>query len=223
MVRAREKKLLLLLVVLAVCAGAAVPGDSSAASSTLQPATLARARVIRSAVTSRYVRAGLAVTEASSTGVVESFTLLTADLQETRIIDADNGVYYAICPARASCPYPARRFARPAADVLVRRLALELALRTFLETSADVVAVSLPTRRFVLFVVERDELRGEVDVPTLSAALTGDPSRPLAASLERVVDRVTRSRVFLFLGLEATPSGRQSWAGVPCLPRGSAT
>jgi hypothetical protein len=96
-------------------------------------------------------------------------------------------------------------------------------LRTFLETSADVVAVSLPTRRFVLFVVERDELRGEVDVPTLSAALTGDPSRPLAASLERVVDRVTRSRVFLFLGLEATPSGRQSWAGVPCLPRGSAT
>jgi hypothetical protein len=154
--------------------------------------------------------------------VVESFTLLTPDLRGARIVPADNGVYYAICPARASCPYPARRFARPAADLLARRLALELALRTFIETPADVVAVSLPTPRFVLFVVARDELQREADVPTLSTALTGDPSRPLAASLQRVVDRVTRSRVFLFLGLDATPSGRQSWAGMPCLPRGRA-
>jgi hypothetical protein len=221
MVRALDTKLLLLLVVLAVCAGAAVPGDSSAASSALEPATLARAQAIRAAVAFRYVRAGLAVTEASSTGVVESFTLLTADLQGTRIIGADNGVYYAICPARASCPYPARRFARPAADLVARRLALELALRTFLETSADVVAVSLPTTRFVLFVVERDELEREVDVPTLATALAGHPSRPLAASLERAVDRLTRSRVFVFIGLEVTPSGRASWAGAPYLPSGS--
>ena len=122
------------------------------------------------------------MTEASSTGVVESFTLLTPNLLETRVLAADNGVYYAICPVRATCPYPATRFARPAADLATRRLALELALSTFLETSADVVAVSLPTPRFIVIIVERAELAREVDLPALANALDGDPSRALSAS-----------------------------------------
>jgi len=163
-------------------------------------------------------RERLAVTETTSTGVVESFTLLTPDLLETRFLPADNGIYYAICPVRATCPFPAPRFARPAADLVPRRLALELALRTFLETSADVVAVSLPTPRFIVFIAERSELAREVDLPTLARALDGDPARALAASLAEVVDRMTRPRTFLFLGLEPTPSGRDSWAGVPCWP-----
>jgi hypothetical protein len=147
--------------------------------------------------------------------------LPTPDLLETRVLAADNGIYYAICPLRATCPYPARRFARPAADLVPRRLALELALRTFLETSADVVAVSLPTPRFIVFIVERAELAREVDLRGLASALGGDPSRALSALLEGIVDWVTRPRTFLSLGLEPTPSGRDSWAGLPCWPSAS--
>lgn len=191
----------------------------------LEPRSLSRAQVIRTQIDARYrglPGRGLAVTEATSTRVVESFTLLTPDLLETRFLPADNGIYYAMCAVRTTCPYPARRFARPAADLVSRRLALELALRTFLETSADVVAVSLPTPRFIAFIVERTELAQEVDMPTLAKALRSDPSRALSTSLERLVDRVTRPRVFVAMGLEPTPSGRDSWAGVPRWPSGSA-
>jgi len=208
----------------AVGAAAAVPAEAFPTASALEPRTLVRAQAIRGQVIARYrlLPGGkLTVTEATSTGSVESFTLLSPDLLETRVLAADNGIYYAICPVRATCPYPTRRFARAAADPVPRRLALELALRTFLETSADVVAVSLPSPRFILFVVERTELAREVDLPTLAKALDGDPSRALSASLEGVVDRVTRARLFLFLGLEATPNGRDSWAGLPLWTNGS--
>ncbi len=185
---------------LAIGAFAAAAGSASPVASTLEPRSLARAQTIRAQLDARYrvVRGrGLAVTEATATGVVESFTLLTLDLLETRVLPADNGIYYAICPVRASCPYPARRFARPAAELFPRRLALELALRTFLETSADVVAVSLPTPRFILFVLECEELAREVDLATLAKALDCDPSRALSSSLEVVVDRLTRPRVYV--------------------------
>ncbi len=199
----------------ATVATAAVSGDA------LERESLVQARTIRAEVSARY-RArpgpGLAVTEASTTGVVESFTLLTPDLLGARSFPADNGVWYAICPVRATCPYPARRFARPAAARGPRRLALELAVRTFLETSADVVAVSLPTPRFIAFIVERQELAREVDLPTLAHALRGKPSRAMSASLRTVVDRVTRPRVYLFLTLEPTANGRASWAGLPRWP-----
>ena len=207
-------------VMLALGAFAAA-GSASPVASTLEPRSLARAQTIRAELDARYrvVRGrGLAVTEATSTGVVESFTLLTLDLLETRFLPADNGIYYAICPVRATCPYPARRLARPAAELVPRRLALELALRTFLETSADVVAVSLPTPRFIIFVVERDELAREVDLSTLAKALDRDLSPPLCSSLEAVVDRLTRARVYVALGLEATPSGRDSLVAVPRWP-----
>jgi hypothetical protein len=161
---------------------------------------------------------GLAVTEATTTGVIESFTLVTPDLLDARVVAADNGLYFALCPPAADCPYPARRLARPAADLLPRRLALELALRAFLETSATVVAVSLPTPRFVLFVVERDELAREVDMPALAAALAGRPAGATGASLAETVDRVTRPRVFVVVGLEPTPSGRGTLAAIPRWP-----
>jgi hypothetical protein len=199
----------------------AFPVQASPTTSGLEPRSLARAQTIRAQIDVRYrvlPRRGLAVTEATSTGVVESFALLTPDLLETRFLPADNGIYYAICPVRATCPYPPRRFARPAAELVPRMLALELALHTFLETSADVVAVSLPTPRFIAFIVERGELAREVDMPALAKALGGDPSRALAASLAQVVDRVTRPRVFLAMGLEPTSGGRDSWVGVPLWP-----
>jgi hypothetical protein len=212
--------------VLAVGTFAGSSGGATSSVSAIEPASLARAQAIRAQVAARY-RAlrgqGLAVTEASSTGVVASFALLTPDLLETRYVSADNGIYYAICPVRATCPYPPRRVARPAADLVPRRLALELALRTFLETSADVVAVSLPTPRFIAFIIERKELAYEVDLPVLAKALRGDPARALSSSLEGVVDRVTRPRVFLAAGLEPTPSGRDSWAGIPRWATGRST
>jgi hypothetical protein len=199
----------------ATVATAAVSGEA------LERRSLVQAQTIRAEVSARY-RArpgpGLAVTEASSTGVVESFTLLAPDLLGARSLPADNGIWYAICPVRATCPYPARRFARAAAARDPRRLALELAVRTFLETSADVVGVSLPTPRFVAFIVERQELAREVDLPTLARALGGNPARAISRSLKNVVERLTRPRVYLFLSLEPTASGRESWAGLPRWP-----
>ena len=182
------------------------------------PSALTGAQAIRAEIDARYRRASgqaLAVTEATSSDVLESFALLTPDLLGMRFLPADNGIWYAICPVGASCPYPARRLARPAVDLSPRRLAVELALRTFIETSADLVAVSLPTPRFIALVVEREELAREVDVPALANALSGDPARTLSASLQAVVNRVTRPRVFVALGLEPAPSGRDSWVGCP--------
>jgi hypothetical protein len=198
-------------------APAATNADSTRAAP-IASRDLAHAERIRSETTARYARPrrgrSLVVTESSSTGVVESFWLLSADLSEERIVPADNGVYYAICPRGATCPYPARGFARPAADFLPRRLALELAVRTFLETSADVVAVSLPTPRFVLLIVQRDELARDVDLAAVAKALGGDPARAPTASLQELVDRITRPSVFAALGLMPTPTGREAWMGV---------
>ncbi|MBA2357125.1 MAG: hypothetical protein H0V84_01705 [Actinobacteria bacterium] len=184
---------------------------------------LAHARKIRAQINRRYLGPHgpkLAVTEASSTGVFESFSLLTTGLDEMRVIPADNGIYFAICPLRATCPYPARRAARPAEAFLPRRQALELALRTFIETSADVVAVSLPTARFVLFIAERQELAREADLPALATALAGDPAIAADASLRRSVDQLTYSRLFVPLGLEPTPTGRDTFTAMPLWPAG---
>jgi hypothetical protein len=210
---------------LTIAPAAALPAQASSTAATLEPRSLARAQTIRVQLDSRYrvlPGRGLAVTEATSTGVVESFTLLTPDLLEARLLPADNGIYYAICPVRARCPYPAPRVARPAADFLPRQLALELAIRTFLETSANVVAVSLPTPRFVLFVVERGELAREVDMPALARALSGDPADAPAARLQQTVDQLTRPRVFVVIGLEPTPTGRDTLGAVPRWPTVSA-
>lgn len=206
---------------LAVSAVTAFPVQASPTAAVLEPKSLQRAQTIRTQLDARYrvlPGRGLVVTEATSTGVVESFTLLTPDLLKTRIFPADKGIWYAICTVRATCPYPDGHFARAAADLVPRRLALELALHTFLETSADVVAVSLPTAQFTAFVVGRKELAREVDMATLAKALGGDPSRALSVSLDGIVDRVTRPRVFLAMGLEPTLSGRDSWVGVPRWP-----
>ncbi|MGH3103514.1 MAG: hypothetical protein ACRDN6_05390 [Gaiellaceae bacterium] len=209
------------LLVVASTAPAGSHAVRLTSSATLDPRALAHARKIRFEITARYVRPHgpkLVVTEASSTGVIESFTLLTVRLDDARTVPADNGVYFAICPVRATCPYPARRFARPAADFLPRRQALELALRTFLDTSATVVAVSLPTPRFILFVVERDELAREVDMPALASALSGDPAHAPAAWLHGVVDQVTRPRTFVPLGIEPTSTGGDTFTAMPRWP-----
>ena len=210
----RKVALALVVVTAAVTAASAVAGSNS-----LDPRALTQARKIKAEITARYVRGPkLAVTEASPTGVIESFLLLTADLLGLRVVPADNGIHYAICPVRATCPYPGPRSARPASAFTPRRQALELALETFLKTSATVVSVSLPTRDYVFFLIERDELSG-IDMSALATALSGDPSRAPAASLRRTVDELTRPRLFVPLGLEPTPNGGQSLGAVPLWPR----
>ena len=187
----------------------------------VQGRTIEQAKRIQAETTARYGWSGAAsllVTEASSTAVIESFTLLMPGLEETRVVPAANGIYFAICPRRASCPYPPPRFARPPSDFLARRASLELAIRTFAETSADVVAVSLPTRRFTLFIAERDELGRATDAPIAGEALRADPSRPPDAALRTLVAELTRSRIFVPIALEPTPAGRDTLTAMPLRP-----
>ena len=209
----RKVAFALVVATAAVTAASAVAGSNS-----LDPRALTQARKIKADITARYARGPkLTVTEASPTGVIESFLLLSADFLELRVVSADNGIHYAICPVRATCPYPGPRAARPPSAFIPRRQALELALRTFLETSATVVSVSLPTPEYVFFLLERDELRG-VDMAALAKALAGNPARSPASLLRRTVDEITRPRLFVPLGLEPTPGGRESLGAVPLWP-----
>jgi hypothetical protein len=211
--------LLLAAVALTCFSALALPAFGSSPRSPNEATTLARAEVIRDELNARYRSLSgrrLVITEASSTSVVESFALLSPDLQERRTVAARNGVWYALCPPRATCPYPPPRDGRPASAYLPRQLALELSIRTFLETSVNVVAVSLPTpHHFTVFVVERAEVMGDADLLSLPHATRRD-----GASVWRrpTVDRATRPRVFVFLGMEPTPTGRESFAAIPHWP-----
>jgi hypothetical protein len=200
----------------ALTAASALAGSNS-----LEPVALTQARTIKAEVSARYVRGPkLRVTEASPTNVIEYYLLLTADFLGLRVVPADNGIHYAICPVDATCPYPGQRSARQPSAFAPRREALELAVRTFLETSSTLVSVSLPTLDYVFFIIERDELAREADLPGLARALSGNPARAPAASLREIVDGITRPRLFVALGLEPTPSGRQALGAVPLWPAG---
>ena len=197
---------------------------ASAATAESMPVRLAHARTIRVDVNARARRlpgARLAISEPTPTDVVESFMLLSPDLLETRYVTAAGGIWYAICPAKAACPYPSRRHARPAADYLPRRLALELAVRTFVETDASVVGVALPTPTFVAFIVTRDELAREVDIAALSRSLREGAMLARSASERHLTDELTRPRTYVFLGLELEPNGGPSWGGIPRWPVGT--
>lgn len=201
----------LILVVVAIVAGgmAAIPAQSSSTASALETEALTRAGVIRAEVTARYRHAPgrkLAVTEATPTGVVESITLITDWLEPERVVAADNGIYFAICSVRAKCPYPARSAVWRAEAFLPRRMALELAVRTLLETSVELVIVALPTARPVWVVVERDDLLASVDTPAVLDQLASNPA-VIDPSLRERVDRLTRPRLFVPLPILPPPEG----------------
>jgi hypothetical protein len=194
----RAIRFLLVPAMLAAGVVAVPPAHPSATSSMLQPQSLTRARLIRTEVTARYRKVPgrkLAVTEATSTAVVKSVTLVT-DWLEPRVVPADNGIYFALCSARARCPYPERSAAWRSAAFLPRRQALELALRTFLETSVNLVLVALPTAEPVWLVFERDEFLASIDVQVVRDQLSSDP----AVSdwpLRTLVGRLTQPRLFV--------------------------
>jgi hypothetical protein len=208
-------------VALSLCASGAAPAIASAPPAPLDSSALNRAQVIRYQVDGRYrgmTGARLDVREATATNGVESFTLLTSDLQHARIVSADNGIYYAICVVDGPCHAPHPRRAHRSGALLPRRIALELALRTFLETSADVVAVSLPTRFSTLVVIARDEATRDINLVRFANALRRDPVRGSASWSRPVIDLTTRPRVFTVIGLEPTPSGRETLAAIPRWP-----
>ena len=206
----------LVLVTLATAGVGATPAHSSGASA-LEPEALAQARVIRAEVTARYrLPPGrrLVVTESTSTGVVRSLTLITDWLESGHIVPADNGIYYAICSARAKCPYPARSAAFPAEASQPRRMALELALRTLLETSVNLVVVALPTARPAWLVVERDDVLASVDVPAMTDRLASNPAA-IDPPLREFVDRLTRPRLFVPLPILPPPDDTIYAVGLP--------
>ncbi len=146
------------LVALAVSIAAALPARAPATTTE----TLARAEQIRTDADARY--RSLAVTEASTTDVVDSLVLLGGPHEQPRVVSAKNGVYFAICSRQASCPFPSRAAWSPHARA-PRRLAHELAVRTLNETTADLVVVSLPTARPAFLVVTRGVSFEELVVP----------------------------------------------------------
>ena len=205
--RRLARRLPLVLVTLASVGVGAIPAHSSSGASALEREALAQARLIRAEVTARYrllPARKLVVTEATSTGVVRSLTLVTDWLEPWRVVPADNGIYYAICSARAKCPYPARSAAWRVEAFLPRRMALELALRTLVQTSVNLVVVALPTARPAWVVVERDDLLVSADAHALLDRLASNPA-VIDASLRELVDRITRPRLFVPLPILPPP------------------
>jgi hypothetical protein len=201
------RTLTLALATLMTAGVAAIPAQSSSSASALEAEALTRARVIRTEVTARYrhvLGRKLVVTDATPTGVVESITLINDWLEPWRVVPADNGIYFAICSVRAKCPYPVRSAAWPAVATLPRRMALELAVRTLVETSVNLVVVALPTARPAWVVVERDDLFASIDAPTVLDRLTSSPAL-MSPWLRELVRRLTRSRLFLPLPVLPPP------------------
>jgi hypothetical protein len=198
-----------LLAAIALAVGTAGAVHATAPPAQLDPAALHRARVIRAEVSARYgVVPGrrLAVTESTSTGVVESLTLVTDWLTLPRVVPAHNGLYFAVCTARARCPYPVRPLAWQRSAFLPRRIALEVAARAFLETTVSLVVVLLPTARPTWVVFERDELSAATDIGAVRDRLSGDPS-VVDAFMRQLVFELTQPRLYVPLPILPPPDG----------------
>jgi hypothetical protein len=184
-------------VALSMRASAAVPAHLSATAPATQDA-LARAQAIRAEVTARYRPLSgrkLVVTNATVMGGDSFLALWNHDWLDGRIVSVNGGIFFDICSARARCPYPARWAAWRVAAFMPRRQALELALRTFLETTVNLVVVSLPTAQPVWAVVERDDLLANIDAKAVLDQLASSPA-VIEPPLRELVGRLTRPRLF---------------------------
>jgi hypothetical protein len=221
----RTIPLSMIAAVLAAIGFLAAASLSHAASPTNEDlqARLSRVQAIRADAHARVALipgAQLRLAAPRATDEIESFVLLSEDLLGQHFVSAGSGVWYSICARRGPCVAPAPRLTRPAGDHAARRLALELAVRTFLETDAPVVAVSLPTPRIVVVVLVRNELAHEDDLEALASLLRRQPLHATpTAGLRDLVERLTRPRTYLYLGLEKSPSGGLAWGGMPRWPR----
>jgi hypothetical protein len=204
----------------AVTASVAVPASASESASRLQPQALVRAKAIRTQVNTRYQRLPgrkLAVTEVTSMAVVDSVGLLTDPLDEPHVVSAENGIYFALCSVGAKCPHPHRSAAWPATAFRPRRQALELAVRAFARTTADLVVVALPTWSPTWVVFERADLSAELGEPLLDQ-LAADP-RFADAGLRAVVDELTRGRTYVPLGIVPVAPGHETFLAITLFER----
>jgi hypothetical protein len=199
--RSRSRTRLVAAVALGVAGllgtGAAFPLRSAATALALAPDALTRAQAIRTEVNARYrplPSRKLVLTEATSMegGML---ALWNDDWLEGRVVPMDNGIYFSICSARARCPYPARSAAWRVAAFMPRRQALELALRTLLETTVSLVVVSLPSAQPVWAVFDRDDLLANIDAPAVLDRLASSPA-VIDPPLRKLVGRLTRPRLF---------------------------
>ena len=210
------RKVVLALIVAAlavVTAATAVAGSNS-----LDPRALTQARKIKAEITARYVRPEgpkLAVTEASPTGVIESYLLLTADFLGLRVVPADNGIHYAICPVRATCPYPGPRCGSTG-ERLHRLAGRPSSSRC--EHSSRRRRRSSPSRFPPASTSSSSSSAtsfGQVDMAALAKTLSRQPARSPPPRCDGSVDEITRPRLFVPLGLEPTPE-RTSSHSVRC-------
>ena len=193
------RKQLIAVLSLVIAAVAAVPGHASLRASKTGGEALVRAQEIRAEVSARYRHVPgrkLVVAEATTTGVVESLTLVEGGLETMRVVSAGNGIYFALCSARARCPFPSRSATWRMGALLPRRIAVELALRTFRETSATLVVVALPTAEPVWIVFERDDFVEEASAPQWPEGLDA-----------RLVDLLTLPRLYVPLPILPPPTG----------------
>ena len=157
----------------------------------------------------------LRVSEVTSTRVVATLEVAPSSTRSARSVPADNGVYFSIC-RRVPCAVHRQRISARVA-LLARRAALELALRTLKETSADLVVVALPKRGVAT--VWLVLARSEVDV--------GDAAgRELRALQSRgrvgagaLSDRVAREHLYVVAGLVPYSRTRDSMAAIPLFER----
>lgn len=207
--RARACACSLALALGGLSAAAKAPAASS---SPRDPELMFRAEQIRAAVNVRYRRSAgrkLAVTEAATTSVVASISLLDHRFAAARVVDADNGIYFAVCPANATCPYPRPSSSWSATAARPLRVAVELAVRAFRETRTGLVVVALPTHQPVWLVLERDDIVGSTHWPALRTIASRDPAVADAALLRRI-DRLSRRHLFAPVGLVSASATKDS-------------
>lgn len=199
-----------LFVLLAALLTALLTPMSSAAEVGLSPQALEQAARISRETGSRYHDAAdvgrtLWVGDPVSMGVVETLTLVTSTWELERVVPADNGIYYQLCNLRENCGYPItggtwqRRAFRP------RMMAFELAVRTFQETTADLVVVALPTATPIWVIFERDDFFYQIDPGTLWRQIL-IPVYRLQDRVSGLVDGYTNPRLYRPLPLWPPPT-----------------
>lgn len=149
------------------------------------------------------------VGDPASMGIVETLTLVTSEWELLRVVPANNGIYYPLCNRRdlgGTCGYPVTGGAWQLRAFRPRMMAFELAVRTFQETTADLVVVALPTATPAWVIFERDDFYSLIDPGTLWRQIL-IPVYRLQDRFSGLVDRFTIPRLYRPLPLLPPPPG----------------
>jgi hypothetical protein len=197
-------------IVLGAATAASAPSVASLSSREgTAPATLAHAAVIRADTNTRYRNMPgrePIIAESTTTGTVDSLTLVGGFAGDGYVVPASNGIYYALCPTAARCTFGSGRRSWAPTAYLPRRLAVEIALRTLDETTADLVVVSLPTATPVWLVFERAQLLDGMEAIDWYVHLRHPPGTDSKPFRKLLLER-TRPALFVPLPVLPPPPG----------------